>query len=342
MKLCKRFFEHAYINPRGDVRVCSWNNVVIGNLLTDTMEDIWNSDNRKKLLEGLLKGERFECREAECPHCLNDELIEMSEDEIRDAWDKSKYPVEFNCAYDYRCNHICPSCRHELYVPTDEYIKNMEIITDKLAEVLPKAKKIALSGSGDLFANPETLKMLEELKPENPEFSIHIETNGTLLKKNWHRISHLAKYIKGFTVTVNSYDRRTYKHIQGADNLAACLEGLELIKELKTENPDIFFNITMVVQDSNFRQIPEFIETSLNEYHADRVTLRPIFMWFQISRLDWWYKNVQNPAHIYHQEFLDIMKEPICSDPRVRHWGTRDEITPVTLQDILQEQQKQS
>ena len=96
----------------------------------------------------------------------------------------------------------------------------------------------------------------------------------------------------------------------------------------------------MVVQDSNFRQIPEFIETSLNKYHADRVTLRPIFMWFQISKEDWWYKNVQNPAHIYHQEFLDIMKEPICSDPRVFEWGTQDEIAPVTLQDILQEQQK--
>lgn len=47
MKLCKRFFEFAYINPRGDVRICSWNNVVIGNLLTDTMENIWNSDARK-------------------------------------------------------------------------------------------------------------------------------------------------------------------------------------------------------------------------------------------------------------------------------------------------------
>lgn len=25
MKLCTRFFEHAYINPRGDVCICSWN-----------------------------------------------------------------------------------------------------------------------------------------------------------------------------------------------------------------------------------------------------------------------------------------------------------------------------
>ena len=56
MKLCTRFFEHAYINPRGDVRICSWNNVVIGNLLQNTMEEIWNSNERKKLLDELLKG----------------------------------------------------------------------------------------------------------------------------------------------------------------------------------------------------------------------------------------------------------------------------------------------
>lgn len=340
MKLCTRFFEHVYINPRGDVRICSWNNVVIGNLLKDTMEDIWNSDNRKQLLEGLLRGERFECREEECPHCINHELIEMSEEEIRAMWEKSKFPTEYNCAFDYRCNHVCPSCRHEIYVPDQTYLDNMVTITERLGKVLPKAKHIFLSGSGDLFANPETLHMLENLKPENPDFRVSIETNGTLFKDNWPRISHLGSYIKSIVVTANSYDRRTYAYLAGKDNLERLKENLEFISELK-QKYDFELRITMVVQDSNFRQIPEFIDTSLNTYHADMVTLRPIFMWFQISRLEWWYKNVQNPAHIYHQEYLEIMKEPICSDPRVRHWGTQDEKEPVTLQDILQEQQKQ-
>lgn len=323
MKGCKRFFEHMYINPRGDVRICSWNNVVIGNIVTDSIEDIWNGDKRKMLLDKLAAGERYECREAECPLCLNGELTEMSEEEIAELRSSSEYPVEFNCAYDYRCNHVCPSCRHEIYTPDSEYKKRMQIISDKIGGVLPKAKRIFLNGSGDLFANPETMDMLSRLKPENPDFSMLIETNGTLFKDGWPKISHLAPYIESLVVTVNSYDRRTYAYLEGRDNLSALLENLEFIKELKTQYP-FKLTITMVVQDSNFRQIPEFIDTSLNKYNADRVVLRSIFKWFQITQEEYMYKNVLNPDHIYHKEFLKIMEEPICSDPRVRHWGTRD------------------
>lgn len=289
------------------------------------------------MLEGLLRGERYECREGECPHCINNELFELSEEEIQETWEKSKYPVDINCAFDYRCNHACPSCRHEIYVPSQEYINNMKTIVDRLGTVLPKANHISLSGSGDLFANPETMDMLVNLKPENPDFRMSIETNGTLFKENWSKISHLVSYIQSITVTVNSYDRRTYAYLAGKDNLEKLKENLEFISELKQKYGFSLW-ITMVVQDSNFRQIPEFIDISLNRYHANFVTLRPVFMWFQISKLEWWYKNVQNPAHIYHKEFLEIMKEPICSDPRVKHWGTRDKKDPVTLEDIMKEQ----
>lgn len=341
MKLCTRFFEHAYINPKGDVRICSWNDMVIGNLLTDTLDDIWNSDNRKRLLEGLLKGERYKCREHDCPYCINNELIEMSNDEIRDMWYKSKQPAEINCAFDYRCNHACPSCRKKIYVPDQAYLDKMKTITDRLGKILPKAKRIILSGSGDLFVNPETIHMLEELKPENPDFRIDIETNGTLVKKNWSRISHLAKYIKCITVTVNSYNRRTYAYLAGKDNFDLLKENMEFLSDLK-EKYEFELWVTMVVQDSNFREIPDFIDTSLNTYHADCVVLRPIFMWFQISKEEWWYKNVQNPAHIYHNEYLEIIKDPICSDPRVMHWGTKDDVEPVTLADIFREQKTHS
>ena len=336
MKLCTRFFEHAYINPRGDVRICSWNNVVIGNLLQNTMEEIWNSDARKKLLDELLKGERYQCREQHCPHCINDELVEMSNEEIIERWKNSKYPVEYNCAFDYRCNHVCPSCRNCLYVPDKQYVKNMQMIAERLGEVVPYAKHIFLSGSGELFTNPESLQMLKKLKPVNPDFTLGIETNGTLLKQNWNKVSHLQQYISEITVTANSFEKNTYKYLAGKDDLELLKENLQYIKELK-KKLNFKFTITMVVQDTNFREIPDFINTCLNIYDVDSVVLRPVFMWFQISKFEWWYKNVQNPAHLYHNEYLQILKNPICSDPRVLHWGTRDEMDPITLEDIYKD-----
>ena len=43
MKSCKKCFEYAYVFVGGDVRMCPWNGIVIGNLLENTLEEIWKS-----------------------------------------------------------------------------------------------------------------------------------------------------------------------------------------------------------------------------------------------------------------------------------------------------------
>lgn len=333
MLFCKRFLEHMYIGFNYNVTTCGWNDYVLGNLLEETVEAIWLGEKRKNLLKQLREeGELAFCRREHCPHCLNDEITEISPEEFDELVEKSTRPVDFNFAFDLRCNHKCPSCRQEYYVPPKGYRDDMKILVDKLKPYLPDAKRVAMSGSGDIFVNPEMLGALEQLHPVSDEFHLKIETNGVLFKDNWHKIQHLLPYLATLTVTVNSFHRRTYAYLEGKDDLDILEENLAFIRDLKKEEEAKFvFRNTMVVQDSNFREIPEFIDRALNVYHADVVILRPIFKWFHTNEIEWWYKNVQNPAHIYHEEFLEIMKEPICSDPRVRHWGTQDLLERVEL-----------
>lgn len=97
-------------------------------------------------------------------------------------------------------------------------------------------------------------------------------------------------------------------------------ESMQFITDLKRSGSVNHIRIIMVIQDSNFRQIPQFIKKCI-EYDADDIVLRPIFKWFGMKEDELLYKNVLNPCHPYYKEYEEIIKDPICEDPRVFNWG---------------------
>lgn len=62
MKYCERPFQHVYIMPNGDVRCCSWTTKKIGNLLENTLEEIWNSPAAEEIRESVRDGSFRFCR----------------------------------------------------------------------------------------------------------------------------------------------------------------------------------------------------------------------------------------------------------------------------------------
>lgn len=44
MKTCSKCFTYGYVFVGGDVRICPWNEIVIGNLLENTLEEIWHGE----------------------------------------------------------------------------------------------------------------------------------------------------------------------------------------------------------------------------------------------------------------------------------------------------------
>lgn len=48
MKVCKMGLESIWINHAcGDVRICGWTNYVLGNLLENTIEELWHGKKQK-------------------------------------------------------------------------------------------------------------------------------------------------------------------------------------------------------------------------------------------------------------------------------------------------------
>ncbi|MBR3624127.1 MAG: radical SAM protein, partial [Selenomonadaceae bacterium] len=325
MRSCKKAFEYVYLFVGGDVRICPWNGIVIGNILENSLEEIWKGKKATEIRAAFLRGELLGCGEQYCPLCIQKRSsLEFEPEELTRLNDElPDLPEIISLAYDERCNHACPSCRQGIMKFDKEYLQKLDGITKNIEPYLSDMKRIITNGIGDLFVSTEIVDMLSRLKPKRKDFSMFLETNGVLFKDNWGKISHLGGRDITVSVTPNSFDRETYRYLAGKDDLKKFEKSMEFITDLKHQGAISRIRIIMVIQDSNFRQIPDFIKRCI-EYDADDIVLRPIFKWFYLQEDEFLYKNVLNPAHPYHKEYLEIIENPICKDKRVFNWGFVD------------------
>lgn len=324
MKFCARPWIHWYLVDAeiGEVWPCGWmdSRFNLGNILTQEIDEILQSEELKKLRESILDGSFRYCDCHKCNLIANDKLPDLSEEEINEIT-SIKYPHEFNIAYDETCNHACSSCRHEFFKGTKEYYEKVEYINQKMLPYYNKATRISINGRGDIFACEHLLTMLEKLKPEREDFKLVIETNGALFDEaHWNRIAHLSKYHIRVIVTINSFHDSTYRYLNGYSNhVDKVLDNLKFMRSLRDNGKINDFEISAIAQESNFREIPEYVERCLNEFGADSVRIRGI-MNFIMDEDEFWFKDVFNPAHPFYKEAIDILHHPIMQDKRVWYW----------------------
>ncbi len=325
MKYCERPFQHVYIMPNGDVRCCSWTTKILGNLLENTLEEIWNSEAAEKVRESIRDGSFRFCKRVGCPRCENNSLAEIDEDseEGKQKLTPLSQPVEFNCAVDYICNHSCPSCRKSVFVPDEEYIRNMKQIIDRILPFLPEARFVSTDGQGDCFASPYIMDMLERFVPANPDLRITLETNGILFdEEHWNRIRHLSDHHIRCVITANSFQMATYKYLaSGHDDLEKLLKNLRFIRGLRESGAINELSVSMIIQDRNFRELPDFAQRCIEEFHVDEVRLNPIYKWFQMTEDEYLEKDIFNPNHPYHEEYLDVLKDERLKSKKIFWWG---------------------
>ncbi len=327
MKICTRPWDYLYVidAENGQVWPCSWLNMrgsehCLGNLLEQDVEEIFESDRAKEFRESILDGSYRYCSVQECCFLSNDWLPEISEKEFNELI-ASSVPTKFNLAYDETCNHACPSCRNECFKGSKEYYDKVDTIGEKLLPFLNNATYVSANGRGDLFACEHILQLLERLNPNREDFVFLIETNASLFDAaHFKRIEHLSKFSIKVTATVNSFVDSTYRYLNGfANHVDKVIDNLRYMKGLREKGQIKKLTLSMVVQESNFRELPEWTRRCFEEFGADNVRIRGI-MQFSMDENEFWYKDVFNPAHPFYSEVLEILKDPIFKDERVWFW----------------------
>lgn len=325
-KICERLLNFVQIiDHKGTVRLCSWlNNNNIGTLSSQSMKKLFHGERAKELRERLISGDYSLCNVDACPYlAMNDiekHLVEV--DEV------PEYPEALYLAFENVCNYHCISCNvHDIMIANkdEDLEKGYNKIEAELKGVLPHVKKLGANGCGELFVSKRILKILSEWKPLAPkeEVSVALETNGALFdEKHWKQIENLGKYYLKVAVTVMSFDEQTYQLLSGTKLPISQIENnLRFIKRLREQGIVNYFEIATVVQERNFRTVPEFARRCVEEFGADYVRLRPYSPWGSQEPEIEWFMDIRNPQHPYYSEYREMKKDAIFKHPRIHDWS---------------------
>lgn len=323
MRVCKRGALYLQIMTNGDVRPCDFSVSPeeaknYGSLLTSSIYDIYHSEVACKMRSVIENGKNFTyCRKDICRNLASGKMDFMADiDQIPD------YPWILNIAYDTSCNYRCKSCIFCDMPKIDEASENK--IVQEIQKALPYVKEIWTNGCGEVFASQSILKLLSEWEPlaDSEECVVKLYSNGSLFdEKHWMKIQNISKFYVDVQITVHSFNEATYQFLSGtALPVNRVIENLNYIKSLREKGIVNNFEIATVVQERNFREMPEFTRRCIEEFHADTVRLKGFEPWGAMDKNAEWFFNVRNPLHPYYSEYVEVMKDPIFTHPNVLNW----------------------
>ncbi len=328
MRLCKKVVDYLQvISPDGDVSVCPWiKNAggVIGNLKENSFYEIWHGEKVQGIRERLANDDYSECNIDACPYLARNELedCKVTVDCV------PEYPQMLSLSYEMDCNYNCICCAlHQRREKNSGRYSSADYdVTEKeLEKILPHVRHISANGRAELFCSQRTLKILANWKPLAPkeDISVTLETNGSLFDEmHWKQIENLGAYNLKVAITVMSFDEHVYQILSGCRYPISKIEdNLRFVKQLREQGIINYLELATVVQERNFRTLPEFTRRCIEEFGADCVRLRPYEPYYCQPPEVEWFANVRNVHHPYHAEYLEVMKHPILKHPKVWEWS---------------------
>jgi len=326
------WFEVTQLNGRGGVYLCcpSWLDTSVGNLQYQSVEEIWNGEKAQAIRRSILDGSFSYCNASKCPYLQTESgpvqtIDQVEEDYLRAVIQNRQTVVPYGpkkviCTYDQSCNLSCPSCRTELVIETDKKQEILNLQNKLEAQALRDAELLLITGSGDPFGSPFFRKWLQTMnKQDMPNLKrIHLHTNGLLWTPHmWATISEdVQRLIRSCEISIDAAGAETYAINRRGGNFARLMENLEFISSLRRRGPLEYVKISMVVQENNFREMPDFV--SLGKRFGFQVAyFSQLVNWGTFSDEEFRTRAVHLRTHAAHEEFLLLLQNDVFDDPVV-------------------------
>ena len=231
---------------------------------------------------------------------------------------------KLNMCFDRSCNLKCPSCRLDFinYLGKDRIsVENkLRQLENQIGENL---RYLYLSGSADPFYSKSFRQFLINFdKSKFPFLSrIHIHTNGLLWTEAlWKKMTKVHKYISTCEISIDSATKETYENVvRLGGNWETLVKNLRFIIQIPTLST---YNFSFVVQDTNYHEMYKFWEfcQQLNRENNKKITIffNRITNWGTFTDDEYKVKNISDPEHLLHKDFLDYFNK-VKNLPNVLH-----------------------
>lgn len=302
---CSTPFTTLHVHPNGFIPCCpGWFTNAEDFRVDGGFENPWDAWNHPKFVK--LRQMWLDSDSSGCKHCIM--LLAGSKfmDEPR-YWMKpvmERGPMDIIFANDLSCNLHCWSCRSRPIIEKqqDRVFRQTYSILDTFHESI---EYISAIGSGDPFASPAWLKILQTMDMEkHKKLKIELFTNGLLVPRYWDSISHMHDNIIRIKMSIDAVSKDIYEKTRLGGKHKDLNKALEFISKLGKE-----FVLNMVVQSENFTDVPLVCEKAI-ELGCNKLNLTMIRYWHQMrgGRAKFDEVNLARKDHPKRVDFLNMIK----------------------------------
>jgi sulfatase maturation enzyme AslB (radical SAM superfamily) len=313
--VCVAPFEYLEVTSHGGVFGCcpGWLNKASSKL--EDVSTVWDSEGHKEIQQSILDGSYRYCSKEQCPalnQLVNKGVVNNGFFIPKKDFDieKYKFPKTINYAFDRSCNLSCPSCRENIIMADGVELDKIEWVMNEIERSYGNTlQRIYLSGTAEPFASKSYRKLLTEFnKKKYPKvYNIQLHTNGTLFnQKMWNDMKTIQPFIKTIEISIDAATKETYEKLRRGGKWESLIENLHFINTL----PITDVILSMIVQDTNYKEISLFYENMLKIFPTKgRTYFKKICNWHTFTKEEFMDKEVFNPKHPKFEDFLIELKK---------------------------------
>jgi len=346
-QFCPKPFEYLdihYVNGQFRCYMCcpTWLPINIGDIQEKGLKAIWNGELAREVRKSILNESFLYCNPELCPEIQSENLHN------KDYIYKKEYleylpltdgivphgPRIVYFSEDRTCNLACPSCRKDyISIPQEDIDHILKIREGFLPDLMSSVESLNICSSGDPFASQIYRDFLFNLEGSHyPQLIINLNTNGVLLNQEaFERMVKIHSNLGSLYISLDAATKNTYDSIRKGGDWEKVLENIKYLSTQRKRGRLRHLQLDFVVQDSNFHEMPAFVElgTSLG---VDKVYFQRISNWGTYSINEYKKKNMADPTHPQYQRFLDICKHPQLRSGLVKK-GNLQSFIPKGLKD---------
>jgi pyruvate-formate lyase-activating enzyme len=331
-KFCHMPFTHLSTGFQGESFLCrcpAWVPFPVGNVLSAaSAEAVWNSEAAVEVRRSIHDGDFKYCSRTLCSYIAAQKLPKKDDitdptlrgyiDQRKTVLDHTPQMVELN--HDPTCNLACPSCRTEIVAAKAEEQDTYAAAAERV--ILPLLKKVNghsyISGGGEAFSSKHFRSILGALNRDDyPGLYVYLITNGLLLtSQRWAEYPNLPEMIDVLSVSIDAARPDTYERLRRPGKWPVLMRNLEVMAEMRRAQKLRKFQINLVVQRDNFREMLDFValgkQLGVDDIWFQRLTNYGAYDEPAFAKAD-----VTSPRHPDHAALLEILRDPRMKGPGI-------------------------
>ncbi len=262
--LCNAPFTSLYFGVNGNVTVCGYNkSVILGNVSTDKMKDIWNSDKQKELQQYILN---YDLKHG-CQLCLQKiktkDYHRASIYYDTPVYDNSNLLRKVTFELSNLCNLECVMCNGEL---SSQIRKNREgraplkgFYTEEFVDdIAPYLKDLVFAQF--LGGEPLLIKIYypiwNKIIEINKKCRISLQTNATILPAKFEELLQSGQFTVG--VSIDSFKKEKFEKIRFRADFDEVMRNVERYLDYRKKGL-IDMLVNFVPMNINYDEIPDVL-----------------------------------------------------------------------------------